>query len=87
LPEGAKVGKFAATDLVRREFTVSEPNRLWMTDITEHPTREGKVFCCVVLDAFSRKDRRLLIDTQQNTLLVMSALTMATRSAIPAATS
>ena len=26
-----------------------------MTDITEHPTREGKVYCCVVLDAFSRR--------------------------------
>jgi putative transposase len=24
-----------------------------MTDVTEHPTREGKVYCCVVLDAFS----------------------------------
>jgi putative transposase len=30
------------------------PDRLWMTDITEHPTREGKVYCCAVLDAFSR---------------------------------
>jgi hypothetical protein len=24
-------------------------------DITEHPTREGKVYCCVVLDAYSRR--------------------------------
>jgi putative transposase len=46
LPKGAKVGKYAAGDLVRREFTVTAPNRLWMTDITEHPTREGKVYCC-----------------------------------------
>ena len=28
---------------------------LWLTDITEHPTREGKVYCAVVLDAFSRR--------------------------------
>jgi putative transposase len=83
LPKGAKVGKFAATDLVRREFTVTAPNRLWMTDITEHPTREGKVYCCVVLDAFSRKVVGWSIDTQQNTLLVTSALTMATHERNP----
>jgi transposase InsO family protein len=33
-----------------------------VTDITEHPTREGKVYCAVVLDACSRRvellDRR-----------------------------
>ena len=30
-------------DLVRRRFVADAPNRLWLTDITEHPTREGKV--------------------------------------------
>jgi putative transposase len=83
LPKGAKVGKYAASDLVRREFTVTAPNRLWMTDITEHPTREGKVYCCVVLDAFSRKVVGWSVDTQQNTLLVTSALTMATHERNP----
>jgi len=37
---------------VRRDFRRLAPDQLWMTDITEHPTREGKVYCCVVLDAF-----------------------------------
>lgn len=32
-----------SSDLVNRDFTVTEPNRLWVTDMTEHPTREGKV--------------------------------------------
>lgn len=50
---------------------------------TEHPTREGKVYCCVVLDAFSRKVVGWSIDTQQNTLLVTSALTMATHERNP----
>lgn len=43
-----------ATDLVNRQFTVTEPNRLWITDITEHPTEEGKVYCAAVMDAYSR---------------------------------
>jgi transposase InsO family protein len=32
-----------AADLVDRQFARSGPNQLWVTDITEHPTREGKV--------------------------------------------
>ena len=42
-------------DLVQRQFRTSHPNHLWLTDITEHPTSEGKVYCCVVLDLYSRK--------------------------------
>ena len=42
-------------DLVQRQFTATRPNELWLTDITEHPTSEGKLYCCVVLDLYSRK--------------------------------
>src|SRR3954453_2096455 len=41
-------------DLVNRQFTVDAPNRLWITDITEHPTAAGKVYCAAVMDAYSR---------------------------------
>lgn len=44
-----------ASDLVDRTFTRDEPNKLWVTDITEHPTREGKIYCAAVLDTFSRR--------------------------------
>lgn len=37
----------ASEDLVTREFGRSQANELWVTDITEHATREGKVYCCV----------------------------------------
>ena len=33
------------TDLVDRDFVRRQPDRLWVTDVTEHPTREGKVYC------------------------------------------
>ncbi len=42
-------------DLVQRQFTATRPNELWLTDITEHPTSEGKLYCCVVLNLYSRK--------------------------------
>jgi putative transposase len=57
-------------DLVKRIFTGDRPNALWLTDITEHPTREGKVYCCVVLDASSRRVVGWSIDRRCETDLV-----------------
>jgi putative transposase len=42
-------------DLVNREFDVDAPNLLWLTDITEHPTEEGKLYCAAVMDAYGRR--------------------------------
>ena len=68
------------SDLVNRDFTATGPNQLWVTDITEHPTKEGRVFCCVVLDAFSRKAVGWSIDRIADAALVNSALNMAASS-------
>jgi len=64
-------------DLVERSFARTEPNQLWVTDITEHPTREGKVYCSVVLDAFSRRIVGWSIDSSPSATLVTNALGMA----------
>ncbi len=66
-----------AEDLVNRDFARTQPNRLWLTDITEHRTREGKVYCAVVLDAFSRRVVGWSIDSSQTANLVVNALGMA----------
>lgn len=66
-----------ASDLVERRFRSEEPDRLWVTDITEHPTREGKVYCAVVLDVFSRRVVGWSIDSSPTAALVTSALGMA----------
>ena len=42
-------------DLVGRQFDPEGPDRLWVMDVTEHPTDTGKLYCAVVLDAFSRR--------------------------------
>ncbi|GAA4301697.1 hypothetical protein GCM10023178_07410 [Actinomadura luteofluorescens] len=65
------------TDLVKRDFHRDGPNQLWVTDITEHPTREGKLYCCVVLDAYSRRVVGWAIDSRQRADLATSALGMA----------
>jgi putative transposase len=72
-----------ATDLVDRRFTRSAPNQLWVTDITEHPTREGKVYCAVVLDAHSRRVVGWSIDSAPTAALVTNALGMAIESRKP----
>jgi transposase InsO family protein len=72
-----------AADLVDRNFTRTEPNQLWVTDITEHPTREGKVYCAVVLDSFSRRVVGWSIDTAPTAALVTNALGMAIDRRIP----
>jgi putative transposase len=74
------VNQATEEDLVQRNFTVDRPNVLWLTDITEHPTREGKVYCCVVLDAFSRKVVGWAIDRRAETILVNDAVVMAANS-------
>jgi putative transposase len=64
-------------DLVNRQFARDGLNELWVTDITEHPTREGKVYCCCVLDTCSRRIVGWSIDTVQDSNLVVNALDMA----------
>ena len=65
-------------DLVQRQFVADEPNRLWCTDITEHPTTTGKVYCCAVLDVFSRAIVGWSIADHMRSDLVVDALQMAT---------
>jgi hypothetical protein len=64
-------------DLVRRDFRREGPNQLWVTDITEHSTREGKLYCCAVIDAYSRRVVGWAIDSRQRADLATSALAMA----------
>lgn len=87
LPGPARVkrlkGVATAEDLVNRKFHRLRPNELWVTDITEHPTREGKIYCAAVLDAYSRRIVGWSIDSRQDSRLVVNALDMAIRNRQP----
>jgi putative transposase len=65
-------------DLVQRRFVADAPNRLWCTDVTEHGTATGKVYCCAVLDVFSRTVVGWSIADHIRAELVVDALQMAT---------
>lgn len=64
-------------DLVQRKFLAEGPDQLWATDITEHPTAGGKVYCCAVIDAWSRMIVGWSIADHMRTELVVDALQMA----------
>ena len=52
---GKTPGRPVCDDLVQRDFTAERPNLLWLVDITEPRTREGKIYLCAVKDVFSRR--------------------------------
>jgi len=70
-----------AEDRVQRQFDRKGRDQLW---VTEHPTREGKVYCAVVLDTFSRRVVGWSIDGHQTAALVTNALGMAIDQRRPA---
>jgi transposase InsO family protein len=71
-------GPATEDDLVQRHFIVEAPNRLWLTDITEHPTKEGKLYCAAGMDAYARLIVGWSIADHMRTELVVDALGMAT---------
>ncbi|MEU3395611.1 IS3 family transposase [Streptomyces filamentosus] len=71
---GKKAGPPVHDDLVRRDFTAVGPNRLWLTDITEHATSEGKLYLCAIKDVFSNRIVGYSIDTRMKSRLAVTAL-------------
>ena len=69
-----KAGPPVHDDLVRRDFTADRPNQLWLTDITEHATGEGKLYLCAIKDAFSKRIVGYSIDSRMKSRLAVAAL-------------
>jgi hypothetical protein len=73
-------------DLVRRQFTAEGPDQLWLTDITEHRTAEGKLYLCAIKDVHSGRIVGYSIDNRMKACLAVAALRNAVRSRDPAGT-
>lgn len=74
---GKKAGPPAHEDLVLRQFRADEPNRLWLWDITEHPTAEGKVYLCAIKDMFSGRIVGYSISDRMTSQIAVDALVSA----------
>ncbi|WP_434743728.1 IS3 family transposase [Micromonospora sp. SH-82] len=72
--KGGKVGPPVHDDLVRRDFTADGPNRLWLADITEHRTAEGKLYLCAIKDVWSHRIVGYSIDSRMKSRLAVTAV-------------
>ncbi|MEV6842478.1 DDE-type integrase/transposase/recombinase [Actinoplanes sp. NPDC051411] len=68
-----------SADLVRRRFTADRPDAWWVTELTQHRTGQGRVYCAVVLEVFARRVVGWSIADHPTTELVTDALDMARR--------
>ncbi|KJC62829.1 integrase [Agreia bicolorata] len=59
---------------VRHVFAAEAPNGLWLTDITEHKTAEGKLYLCAIKDVFSGRIVGYSIDSRMKSRLAVQAL-------------
>jgi putative transposase len=71
---GRKRGPPVHDDLVNRDFTAELPNQLWLTDITEHRTGEGKLYLCAVKDACTNRIVGYSIAARMTSELAVNAL-------------
>ena len=59
---------------VRHEFNADAPNELWLTDITEHWTGEGKLYVCAIKDVYSNRIVGYSISDRMKSRLAVAAL-------------
>jgi len=64
-------------DLVKRNFTATAPNQLWVTDLTYVPTWAGVAYVCFITDAFSRMIVGWRVASNMRTTMVLDAIEMA----------
>jgi transposase InsO family protein len=74
---GKRPGPAVYDDHVQRDFTAAAPNLKWLTDITEHPTAEGKLYCCAIKDLFSNRIVGYAIGDRMTADLAVAALRVA----------
>ncbi len=72
--KGRRPGPPVHDDRVLRTFQASTPNELWLADISEHGTGEGKLYVCAVKDVFSNRIVGYSIDSRMKSRLAVAAL-------------
>jgi len=83
--KATRPGPPAHDDHVQRKFRAERPNTLWLADITEHRTGEGKLYLCAIKDACSRRIVGYSIDSRMPASLAVTALRTAIARRAPAA--
>jgi transposase InsO family protein len=69
----------AARNILKRNFAVDAPNKVWSGDITEFHVGLGRLRLAVVIDLYSRRVVGWKLDARMKTSLVTAALKSAVR--------
>jgi transposase InsO family protein len=72
--KGRRPGPPVHDDLVKRDFAAQQPNELWLTDITEYRTSEGKLYLCAIKDVYSNQIVGYSIDSRMKSRLAVAAI-------------
>jgi len=72
-----------ADNILNRRFNPSLPNRAWVADITNLPTKEGWLYLATVIDLFSRRVVGWAMSKYIDAELVLAALQMAVKARRP----
>lgn len=72
-----------SANLLKRNFTASRPNQVWVSDITYLRTNRGWLYLCVVIDLFSRKVVGWSMSKRIDTAIVADAFKMAVQARRP----
>jgi putative transposase len=83
--KNAKAGPPVHDGLVKRVFTAEALNQLWLSDISERRTGEGKLYMCAIKDGFSNRIVGYSIDSRMKSRLATAALNnaIARRGQVP----
>jgi transposase InsO family protein len=74
-----RAGPAVHDDHVQCDFSATRPNKVWMTDITEHRTSEGKLYLCAIKDLYSNRIVGYALDERMKASLAVRALRNAIR--------
>jgi len=84
---GAKrPGPAVHDDLVNRDFSATGLDQVWLTDITEHWTDEGRLYLCAIKDVYSNKIVGYSINSRMTSSLAVNALANAITTRTPEST-
>lgn len=66
-------------NLIKQDFTAKAPNQKWLTDITEIPCKEGKLYLAPILDCYDGTIRGFKMDDNMRADLCVDAFQKACR--------
>jgi len=76
----SKNSELIAPNLLKRDFSASRPNEVWVTDVTAIWTWEGWVYLAAIIDLFGRRVVGWAISDTNDTALALDALRRAQAS-------